>query len=278
MRIVVLGPSMYSETACAAAMRLADMGYAPAGALLLSTFNRETLLRKLGQWGANGVAGYVRTKVFSNSRSNLFRIQNEYLRPWLDRGDRIFKNLKQVAHAYRFPVAITRDQNSPRAIASLKAWAPDLIVFTGGNILRKEVLAIPRLGVLNIHLGWLPQIRGMSSPEWSLLSSAPVGVTIHFMDSGIDTGAILQQYEYSRLADCKSLADLRQRLIAFGLDKLGDVVAALDRGTMVSTPQRNQNAEGSGDNQYFVMHQWLQERAAAMLARRIAPVSETVHG
>lgn len=278
MRVVMLCSSVYSETACAVAVRLADAGYPPAGALSLSAFNRATLLRKFSQWGVKRVVNYARTKLFSKSTSNLPRVQNEYLQRWLTHGDFVLQNLNQVANVYSFPLAIAHDQNSPRAIASLKASCPDLIIFTGGDILRKEVLAIPRLGVLNVHLGLLPQIRGMSSPEWSLLNGVPVGITIHFMDSGVDTGPILQKYEYSDLAHCKSLADLRHRLIAFGVDKLGDVVTALDRGTMMSTPQCDLNGASSGDNQYFVMHEWLQERAAEMLAQRIAPLTETVHG
>jgi folate-dependent phosphoribosylglycinamide formyltransferase PurN len=279
MRIVMFCSSIYSETACATGVRLSEMGYTPGGALSLSNFNRGTLLRKVGQLGAKRVANYARTKLLSRNSSRPPRLQNEYLHPWLAHGREVFQNLNQVASFYQFPVAITHDQNSPHTIASLEAWAPDLIIFTGGNILRREVLAIPRLGVLNVHLGWLPQIRGMSSPEWSVLEGVPVGVTIHFMDSGIDTGPILQRYEYPDLARSKSLTDLRHRLIAFGIDKLGDVVAALDRGTMISTPQLHWDAAASGDNQYFVMHEWLQMRAAEMMAKRIAPrLAETVHG
>ena len=51
MRIVVLCSSEYSETACAMAVRLAKLGHVPVGALALSTLDRGTLLRKLGQWG-----------------------------------------------------------------------------------------------------------------------------------------------------------------------------------------------------------------------------------
>lgn len=272
MRIVILCSSVYSETACAAAVRLADMGYALAGALSLSTFHHDTLPRKLGQWGVKRVANYACTKLLASNRP---RLQNKYLQSELTRGDAIFRNLNQVAKVYGFPVAITGDQNSRRAIASLKTWSPDLIVFTGGNILRREILEVPRLGVLNIHLGLLPQIRGMNSPEWSLLNGVPVGITFHFMNSGVDTGPILQKYEYTDLTHCTSLGDLRHRLIAFGIEKVRDVVAALDRGTMMSTPQCHRNAAMSSDNQYFVMHEWLQERAARMLAQCIRqPLAE----
>lgn len=261
MRIVVLSSSLYSETACAMAVRLAELKYVPVGALSLSTLHRATLLRKLGQWGVRGVARYARTKVFSRATDHAYEMRNPHLLSLLERRGQYFRSLHDVAKSYNFPVAICNDQNAPNSLAQLKAWSPDLIIFAGGNILRKPLLSIPRLGVLNVHLGPLPAIRGMSSPEWSLLNGVPLGITIHFMDSGIDTGPILQRCEYPSAARCDSLPDLRNQLIAFGIDKIGEVIAALDQGTISAAPQNDIYK----DNQFFVMHEWLQSRAAERL-------------
>jgi methionyl-tRNA formyltransferase len=134
---------------------------------------------------------------------------------------------------------------------------------------------VPHLGVLNVHLGLLPEVRGMSSPEWSLIKHIPVGVTIHYVDAGIDTGPILQRCEYPGTAQCNSLSDLRNRLIAFGIEKAGEVVASLDRDAISATPQ----SEIDKDHQCFVMHQWLQAQAAARLTNSRRPsVVGTVNG
>jgi hypothetical protein len=279
MRIVMLCSSVYSETSCAVAVRLSELGYVPIGALSLSTLNRRTLSRKLGQWGFEGVVQYAGTKLALVKQDEHSGLQNPQLEPWLKRESGIFLNLRDVADRYDFPISVVPDQNSPGAISRLKAWSPDLIIFTGGNILRKEILGVSRLGILNVHLGLLPQIRGMSSPEWSLLSGVPVGITIHYMNSGIDTGPILQKYEYPDVGCCESLADLRHRLIAFGVDKLGNVISALDRGTIVSTPQSEPNALRNSDNQYFVMHEWLQARAGKFLTQgSTTAAAETIYG
>ena len=63
MRIVVLCSSVYSETACAMAVRMAKLGHVPVGALALPTADRGTLLRKLEQWGARDVLRYARAKL-----------------------------------------------------------------------------------------------------------------------------------------------------------------------------------------------------------------------
>ena len=275
MRVVILSPSVYSETACAMAVRLAEKGYVPVGALALSALNSGTLLRKLGQWGVRGTVSYACAKVMPQRRDQRPQPHNPYLQPLLKNRSGFVSNLREVAASYGFPVAICSDQNSPDAIARLREWSPDLIVFTGGNILRKPVLAVPRLGILNVHLGLLPEIRGMSTPEWSLLKNVPVGITFHYIDAGIDTGPILQRFEFPDLAACESLSDLRNRLIAFGIEKTGDVVASLDEGKTSLTPQATFNQ----DCQFFVMHEWLQACAAERLARsRTATLAGTRHG
>jgi folate-dependent phosphoribosylglycinamide formyltransferase PurN len=275
MRVVVLCSGVYSESACATVVRLAELGYVPAGALSLPTLRRGTLLRKLGQWGMRDVVRYARIKLFAQQSDGQPQVHNPELLYLLSHGDKTFRSLRDVAKFYGFPVAICNDQNSPDSIRRLREWSPDLIVFTGGNIVRKQLLQVPRLGVLNVHLGWLPEIRGMSSPEWSLLNRVPIGISIHYMDSGIDTGPVLQRYEFPEAARCESLTDLRNRLIAFGVEKIGTVVAALDRGTICATPQAD--LDNDKDNQFFVMHEWLRARAAERLTKnRMAAVAGTI--
>jgi hypothetical protein len=188
MRIVILCSSVYSETACAMAVRMSRSGHVPVGAIALPTVNRGTLLRKLGQWGTQNVIRYARAKLIPHRGDGHPQVHNPFLLPLLKHKDGVFRTLREVAKYYGFPVVVCSDQNSPDSIARLKEWLPDLIIFTGGNILRKPMLDLPHLGVLNVHLGLLPEVRGMSTPEWSLLNNVPVGITIHYVDAGIDTG------------------------------------------------------------------------------------------
>jgi folate-dependent phosphoribosylglycinamide formyltransferase PurN len=254
---------------------MGKLGHIPAGALALATWNRGTLLRKLGQWGVRDVARYARAKLLPQSGAGQARVSNPYLEPWLKQNNETFRSLREVAAFYGFPVAVCDDQNSSESIVRLKEWSPDLIIFTGGNILRKDLLEVPRLGVLNVHLGLLPEVRGMSSPEWSLLNRVPVGITIHYMDAGIDTGPILQRCEFTDVAQCESLGDLRLRLIAFGIEQVGEVVEELVGGTIAAKPQSDLDR----DNQFFVMHERLQTWAAERLMAISRPtVAGTVHG
>jgi folate-dependent phosphoribosylglycinamide formyltransferase PurN len=261
MRVAILCSSPYSETGCAVAARLAQVGYVPVGALTLPSWDRRTLLRKLGQWGLRDSLHYAVAKFAPGKTPNRKQVLNPYLERSLRHGEGVYRNLREVGRAHGFPVVTCGDQNSPRALSQLKQWSPDLAIFTGGNILRDEVLKIPRLGVLNSHLALLPEIRGMSSPEWSLLCGVPLGITIHFMDSGLDTGPILLRREFTSGDDCEALTDLRNRMIAEGIELLAEAVAGLDCGTVSAVAQ----AEREADRQFFVMH----ERLKAVATRRL---------
>jgi len=269
MRAVILCSSPYSETGCALTARLAQLGYVPVGALTLPSWDRRTLLRKVGQWGLRDSLRYAVAKLSPGKSKIQKQIRNPHLESALRNGDGVFRSVREVGRSYGFPVVTCIDQNSPRAVAQLKRWSPDLAIFTGGNILRDEVLKVPRLGILNAHLALLPEIRGMSSPEWSLLCGVPLAVTIHFMDSGVDTGPILLRREFAGTDGCDSLADLRNKMIAEGIELIAEAVAGLDRGTISAVAQ----ADREKDCQFFVMHEQLKAVATRRLKKgRLNPM------
>jgi hypothetical protein len=241
------------------------------GAISLPALDRATLLRKFAQWGIWDSVRFAWSKL-APRRGEATGVRNPYLGGALQHGAKTLRSLHEVGSVYGFPIAITGDQNSPDAIDRLRQWLPDVAVFTGGNILRKTLLETPRLGVINSHLALLPEIRGMSSPEWSLLQGVPLGVTVHFMEAGIDTGPILLRREFHALEGCDSFADLRNRMIAFGMEMVVETITGLDAGTIRPKPQTEQET----DNQFFVMHAWLKSQAAARLGvRPTVSVGET---
>ncbi len=81
------------------------------------------------------------------------------------------------------------------ALATLRRWAPDLIVVAAfGQILRTEVLQLPVHGCLNVHASLLPRWRGAAPIQAAILADDPeTGVTVMKMDEGVDTGGILGQ-------------------------------------------------------------------------------------
>ena len=92
------------------------------------------------------------------------------------------------------PLAQPRDaEDARRAARSSSRWAPDvLVVVAYGLILPPAVLALPRLGCVNIHGSLLPRWRGAAPIQRAILAGdAETGVTIMQLDAGLDTGPML---------------------------------------------------------------------------------------
>jgi methionyl-tRNA formyltransferase len=85
------------------------------------------------------------------------------------------------------------DPNSHAGIRLLTDLAPDLIVLGTTRILKPSVLSVPSMGVLNPHPGLLPDYRSVDVLDWAAYIGDPPGVTVHFLDAGIDTGPIVAQ-------------------------------------------------------------------------------------
>lgn len=81
-----------------------------------------------------------------------------------------------------------RPLNHPAVVRRIARGRPDIGLHAAGVIYRKPLLDAFRRGILNAHIGLLPEYRGRSVMEWSLLHGEPTGITVFFMDEGIDTG------------------------------------------------------------------------------------------
>ncbi len=175
------------------------------------------------------------------------------------------KTLDEWAKKHGVPILTVTDHNQLDSQCFLEKAAPDLIVFTGGGLIRKNILGIPRLGVLNCHSGWLPEYRGMDVIEWAVLEAGSrrpeLGITLHFMDQGVDTGPILLRQKVE-LKKGDTFARIRGRLepmmvnlMIAGVNKLGD-------GTLHAKLQNPDDGQ-----QYYVMHPRLQALARKNLIK-----------
>jgi len=109
----------------------------------------------------------------------------------------------------------------PEAMQQLRIWAPDLIVVAAfGQILRPEVLDLPRFGCINVHGSLLPRWRGAAPAQAAILAGdAEAGVTIMKMDPGIDTGPMLSQRSFP-IAPDDTAGTLLEKLATLGADLL----------------------------------------------------------
>jgi methionyl-tRNA formyltransferase len=95
----------------------------------------------------------------------------------------------------KIPLIKVHKVNDSEVIDVLKKYHPDLIIMAHfGEILKKEVINLPSLGIVNFHLSLLPQYRGTDPVAAAIINmDLETGVTVHFIDDGIDTGDIILQ-------------------------------------------------------------------------------------
>ena len=156
----------------------------------------------------------------------------------------------------------------------IRALNADLFIYAGCGILRQPLLALPKLGTLNAHMGLLPAMRGMNVTEWSVLCGAPTGCTVHLIDGGIDTGDVLIFAPIDTTA-ATSVQNLRDRVDSAQVELLGRVVEWVRRHDVL--PPRLPQVSSDG-RQYFVMHADVRAILEKELAARTPPLLEVASG
>ena len=170
------------------------------------------------------------------------------------------RSLASWARARDIPVMLHRRLTDPECADSLRRFDPELLLLTGADIVPESLLDIPPRGTLNPHYGLLPAYRGMNVTEWSIYHDDPVGVTVHYVSRGIDTGDIALQQHVEVVAG-DTLATLRRKHQDLAARLLGEAVERIGSGTLERRPQVE--AEG---RQYYRMHPLLRHRVERRLA------------
>ena len=130
------------------------------------------------------------------------------------------KNLALKHHIPVFqPVRIKEDYET------IKQYQPDLIVTCAyGQIVPKEVLDIPKLGCINVHASLLPKYRGGAPIHHAIMNGdSKTGITIMYMDIGMDTGDMIAKREISIEKD-DTLGSLSDKLSKLGASLLEEVL------------------------------------------------------
>ena len=151
--------------------------------------------------------------------------------------------VKSAALRLGLPVQQPPRLRAPEATADLARWEPELIVVAAyGQILRPEVLALPRHGCLNVHASLLPRWRGAAPIPAAILAGDPVtGITIMQMDAGMDTGGILAQASLD-ISPEDTAAGLSLSMAPLGAALLLDVLPGYLNGDVKPVPQDESRA------------------------------------
>jgi methionyl-tRNA formyltransferase len=142
----------------------------------------------------------------------------------------LFPKGSPVAYECSVPTITVPNINDPACIAFIHEHAPQLIAVCGTTVIKHEVFSLAPRGAINIHTGITPEYRSADPIFWALYNGEPdkVGVTIHFVDRGIDTGPIIRQTAVPLHAQ-DTLPSINARCIQRGaelyLEALDDIAA-----------------------------------------------------
>jgi methionyl-tRNA formyltransferase len=145
--------------------------------------------------------------------------------------------------ALKNDITVYSPSNIKEDYGFIKELKPDIIITCAyGQIVPEEVLNIPRLGCINIHASLLPKYRGGAPIHYALINGeSKTGITLMYMDKGMDTGDIIKSEEV--LIDEKdNLASLSDKLRKLGAKMIIEELPSIIKGTNQRIKQNDKDA------------------------------------
>ncbi len=151
-------------------------------------------------------------------------------------------DIKVLAQSLELPFIQPATLKDPDVFRQIEAWAPDVIVVAAfGQILRENVLNLPRHGCVNVHASLLPRWRGAAPVQAAILNDDVTGVTIMKMDKGLDTGPILSQ-KTVQISEGMAAATLFNTLAQIGANLLIETLPRYIHGEIEPQVQNGDEA------------------------------------
>lgn len=128
-------------------------------------------------------------------------------------------------------------------VSRLEQASPDVLISVAWRyIFPRAVLDIPRFAAINFHGSYLPRCRGAHPTNWAIISGEKqTGVSVHFLDPGVDTGDIIIQESFPILP-VDTAYSVRQRQDVLSVDLMRRLAGLLRQGKLPRVPQDNARA------------------------------------
>jgi len=145
--------------------------------------------------------------------------------------------VKAVAQELGLEILQSASLEDPELEARLASYGPDLFVVVAFSILPRRLLAVPRLGAVNLHPSLLPAYRGGAPIIWAVISGEQeTGITTFLLNPRVDAGDILLQRRVAIHPE-ETAGELDARLREMGADLMVETVDGLEQGTLQPRPQ-----------------------------------------
>jgi len=141
--------------------------------------------------------------------------------------------MKETALAHAIPVFQPEKANRRESLERLQEFAADLFVVAAyGQILSSKLLAIPRLGAINVHASLLPKYRGAAPVNYAILcGETETGITIFQIEPKLDAGPMLARVA-TPIGGKETAGELEQRLARLAIEPTVEVVNGLESSSI----------------------------------------------
>ena len=158
----------------------------------------------------------------------------------MDKHEKVwYDSVKEKCDSLKIPVTEkTSITNSD--INEIKSINPDLIFSVGWRrLLPESIFQIPKFGIFNLHDSLIPKYRGFAPINWAIINGEnETGLTIHYIDKGIDTGDILLQKKIDiKLQD--TAFDIYKKLLDISSDMMHEIIIQIENNKLNPQSQSN---------------------------------------
>lgn len=160
------------------------------------------------------------------------------------RGNKIIINpIKQFGLDNNIEIIQPKKLRDNEIVNKIKEINPDLIVVVAyGKIIPKEIIDIPKYGIINVHSSLLPKYRGASPIHSAILNGdKETGVSIMYIEEGLDSGNVILQKK-CEITEYETLGSLHDKLKKIGSELLSETLKLIEKGKVKSVPQDHSQA------------------------------------
>lgn len=265
LKVVLFAPSDTSiYPLLVAQLCLREPGVELTGLVILKVFNYRRLRAEFKRSGVLLLRKMWNKFVLHDSYI-IYKEEKKSIDDFIQEVNPESESLTALARKYRIPLKKANELNDFAVKAFLDKCNPDLILCIGNSIIRRALLNLPKIGVLNVHMGLLPRYRGIGGNEWPIIEDRPsdLGITLHIMDEGVDTGPIIKSTRIK--------IKLRDTVTSLEVRYLPEMVHLMHQGVIMARDgQLRYVVQLPKDGkQYFALH----PRIHAIVMKKLVKIS-----
>lgn len=191
-KVIIISPNPYSRYTLTTLYLLQRLDIHVTAVISLKLINVNRVISELRRDGPRLLKKIYRKLVLKSSENTI--IGQDSIVSFMTDNEMAFMSVKKFCKTNDIEFFTTSDLNNKHVHQFLDIKKPDCIAFTGGGLLRQGIIDRAGKGVINCHMGVLPYYRGMDVVQWPILNKdfRNIGMTTHIIDSGVDTGDILE--------------------------------------------------------------------------------------